>query len=75
MFSLLGFMTLEAGTDRLSQNVAAELSLFPASISQTSVDLTRLGDADFGLTLHCLVQSDQVWHGLVQSDQVWHGLV
>jgi len=65
VFYLLGFLTLEASTATLSWNVSAELPLFPMSISQKSADLTWFGDADFGLTLHGLVQSNQVWRGLV----------
>jgi len=30
LFSLLDFLTLEAGTDRLFQNVGAELTLYTA---------------------------------------------
>jgi hypothetical protein len=59
VFSLLDFLSLEAGTDRLSQNVGTDLTLYTVLISQKSADLTW-PDAGHGLAQHGVVQSDQV---------------
>jgi len=47
LFSLFDYLTLEDGTNGMSQNVSAENK--------------SLGDASLGVCLHGLVQSDLVW--------------
>jgi len=65
LFSLLDFLILEAGIDRLFWNVDMELPL-RCVISQKNVDLTwQFGAAGLGLTLLGPVQSDPVWCGQV----------
>jgi hypothetical protein len=63
VFSLLDFLTIEAGTNRLSQNFGMEL------ISQKSTDLTRFDYAGLGLA--------PAWpslerYGLLQSNTALH---
>jgi len=59
LFSLLDFLTTEAGTDTLSQKFGMEL------ISQKSADLTRFDYAGLGLA--------PAWSGLERSGLLQSG--
>jgi hypothetical protein len=56
VFSVLDFLTLEAGTDRLSRNFGMELPFYTV-ISQKTTDLTLFGEQDLHLVLHGPVHS------------------
>ena len=61
MFSLLDFLTLENGTDRLSWNISKEFPFY-CVVSQDSWYLTRwFGEAGLGLDPHDPVHRDLVW--------------
>lgn len=64
VFSLLEFLTLEAGTDRLSQKVGAKLTLYTAYYFrrvQTSHDLV----------MQATVWLHMVWFRVIKFSMVW----
>ena len=66
VLSLLGFLTLEAGTDRLSHNVAVELPLYAASIF-------RRAQISHDLVMQTLVWLCMVWFRVIRFGVVWFG--
>jgi len=61
LFSVLDFLALEAGTNRLSWNVGMELHLcLRCIVSRKRVNLTLFGDAGLCLAPHSLVLSNPV---------------
>ena len=61
MRSLLGFLTLEDGTDRLSQTSVRNYH-HTLHISEEQRSHAMIWYASLGLALHGAVQSNLVWH-------------
>jgi len=74
LFSLLDFLTLEPGTDTLSQNVSAELPLYTAYLRrvQTSCYLAMQALVWFHMVQFRAIQFGIIWFGASYMNLGWN---